>query len=750
MFDILKSRIIRFVSDPDYVAITPQDLQKALNLPDEVTQHFTHKLNEMIEEETIALNNKNRVSLPDMPKKMTGTFRTTRGKIGFVIPQIKNTGGDLMIPDGKSMDAQSGDIVEARLERKSRRGDRVLYAGKVTRIVERGRTNFTGTLTKIKKQWFIVPDGKFLDSNFIVNDVTVKGGKEDDKVVFEILDYPEDNYPGIAVITEILGKAGLYETEIKATMATYSLPESFSKSCIEQARQAGHTKFVAHEGIEDITAKTILTIDPDDAKDFDDAISIEKDDNGNFVLGVHIADVSRFISAETPLDFEAKSRGNSTYLPGRVVPMLPEILSNGICSLQPEQNRYTLSTYITYNENGKPIASRFAQSMICSSARLTYRQADQMLKGKKLDFPPAIYDLLGDMNTLAKTIEKRRYNEGMLHLDLRETELILDKDGRVVDAQEADTSYPHTIIEMFMVEANEAVARLFDKLNVPFIRRIHPDPDVFSTKRLGDFLQVCGMRLPKSADRVTLRNIIEKVRGTGYEYAVNNAVLRSLSKAVYSPENIGHYALASRHYCHFTSPIRRYADLTIHRLLRLFLEKGKLTKKTSGVISEEELIDIGTHISETEDNSTNAERDLKKVLILEMLSERIGDTMDCVVSGVTRKGVFVQCLKFGIEGFVRSEDLGPDHWQFYEETRCLIGKRSGYRIHIGETMTVKIVKINIALRELDVVPTEPLVDYSDFVKKSHSRQQRDKIKKKLKLKKKKAIRSKAKKKKKKR
>jgi ribonuclease R len=640
--------------------------------------------------------------------------------------------------------------VEARLERKSRRGDRILYAGKITGIIERGRTNFTGTLTRIKKQWFIVPDGKSLDSNLIVNDVEVKGGNEDDKVTFEILEYPDDNYPGIAVITGILGKAGLYETEIKATMATYELPEKFPDDCLAQAREAGHTKFTAEKGIEDITGKVILTIDPDDAKDFDDAINIERDDEGRFVLGVHIADVSRFVGEQSPLDFEARSRGNSTYLPGRVVPMLPEVLSNGICSLQPDQKRYTLSAYITYDENGKPVSSRFAQSLIRSAARLTYRQADKMLKGEKLDFDQSIYDLLGDMNSLARCIEQRRYKEGMLHLDLRETELILDKEGRVVDAEEADTSYPHTIIEMFMVEANEAVARLFDRFNIPFIRRIHPDPDVFSAKRLGDFLQVCGMRLPKAPDRITLRNIIEKVRGTGYEYAVNNAVLRSLSKAVYSPENIGHYALASRHYCHFTSPIRRYADLTIHRLLRLFLEKGKLTKKTDGVKSEEELIEIGTHISETEDNSTEAERDLKKVLILEMLSERIGDTLDCVVSGVTRKGVFVQCLKFGIEGFVRSADLGPDNWQFYEETRSLIGKRSGYRIHIGETMTVKIVKVNIALRELDVVPIEPIVDFSDFVKKSHSRQQRDKIKKKLKLDKKRASRAKAKKKKKRR
>ena len=746
MFDILKSRILRFVSDNDYTPISPSELHKALNLPEEVLQHFSKNLDQMLADELVALDGRKRVILPEMPKKLVGKYRTTRQNFGFVIPSVRNAGGDMLIPEGMSLDAQSGDTVEARLERKSQRGDKMMYSGRITKVLERGRTAFTGTLTKIKNKWFIVPDGKGLEGNLVVNDVEPKGGKEDDKVSLEILDYPDDNTPGVSVIKDIQGKEGLYETEIKATMTTYDLPEVFPEDCLAQARQSGRTKFSPQKNVEDITDKRILTIDPDDAKDFDDAISIDIDDKGRYVLGVHIADVSRFVEEGSSLDNEAKSRGNSTYLPGRVIPMLPEVLSNGICSLQPEQLRYAMSAYITYDEVGKPVESRFANSLIKSDARLTYHQANDILQGKKLDFSKPIYDLLYDMNKLAKTIEARRYKEGMLHLDLRDTELILDDEGKIVDAQEADTSYPHTIIEMFMVEANEAVARLFDRCNVPFIRRIHPDPDIFSTKRLVQFMKVCGINLAKNPDRVALRMVIEKVRGTGYEYAVNNAVLRSLTKAVYSPENIGHYALASRHYCHFTSPIRRYADLTIHRLLRLYLEKGKLTAKTSGVLSEQELIEIGMHISETEDNSTQAERDLKKVLILEMLSERIGDTLDCVVSGVTRKGVFVRCLKYGIEGFVQSSDLGPDQWQYFEEKSSLIGKRSGYRVHIGETMTVKIVKVNIALRELDVLPTEPLVDYADFVKKGHSRQQRDKIKKKLKPASKRGVRAKKKKK----
>ena len=323
--------------------------------------------------------------------------------------------------------------------------------------------------------------------------------------------------------------------------------------------------------------------------------------------------------------------------------------------------------------------------------------------------------LLKDMEFLARAIEARRISEGMLHLDLPEIELVMDKQGKVVDAEPAETSYPHTIIEMFMVEANVAVASMLDRFKVPFMRRIHPDPDSYSLKNISSFVNICAIRVPKKMDRHTIQQLLDKVRGSSYEFAVNSFVLRSLTRAEYSPLNIGHYALASRHYCHFTSPIRRYADLLVHRLLQCYIEQ-KLNKiGLDEIISEADLMQIGKHISTTEERSADAERELKKVLILQMLSERIGDELDCVVSGVTSFGAFVQCVKFGIEGMIPLHELGFDEWSFEEKAQSVVGKHSGKRLRLGDPMKVKIVAVNVAGRHLDVAPSSPLVKRDDWL-----------------------------------
>ena len=365
----------------------------------------------------------------------------------------------------------------------------------------------------------------------------------------------------------------------------------------------------------------IITIDPPDAKDFDDAISLRKNADGNWVLSVHIADVSAFIPMNSPLDKEAQLRGNSVYLPGRVVPMLPEVLSNGICSLQPEQKRFAKTAYITYDPQGNILATDFANSIICSRARLTYEQADAILRGKAAGFAGEVVALMKDMEILSRAIEERRIKNGMIHLDLPETELVFDKAGRVVDAHPADNSYPHTIIEMFMVEANEAVASALDRFGVPFMRRIHPDPDAVSTKNITRFVKLCGIKVPRHLDRAAIQDLLAAVKNTPLSYAVNMYVLRSMQRAEYAPLQIGHFALASRHYCHFTSPIRRYADLMVHRLLDCYV-KGMLSKiGLEEVLPEADLIEIGRHISFTETQADGAENELKTVLILQMLSK---------------------------------------------------------------------------------------------------------------------------------
>jgi ribonuclease R len=378
-------------------------------------------------------------------------------------------------------------------------------------------------------------------------------------------------------------------------------------------------------------------------------------------------------------------------------------LSNGICSLQPDQKRFAKSAYITYDRQGNILSRSFANSIICSKQRLTYMQADRILKGHTKDTRPEVIALLKEMEDLSRAIEQRRRKNGMIHLDLPETELVFDKAGQVVDAHPADDSYPHTIIEMFMVEANDAVASQLDKLNVPFMRRIHPEPDAMSMKNLTRLVRAFGFTLPRNPNRKVIQDLLASVKGTDCSFAVNLAVLRSFEKAQYAPLHIGHYALASMHYCHFTSPIRRYADLMVHRTLEFYLQNKPAPKE-----QEQNLVETGKHISFTEQRAEDAERELTTVLTLQMLSKKIGEQLDCVVTGLTGFGVFVQCKKFGIEGLIRMAALGSDHWNYNDKSQCVVGERSGRSIRLGQGMKVRIVSVNVPARQLDVSPVDIL------------------------------------------
>ena len=399
--------------------------------------------------------------------------------------------------------------------------------------------------------------------------------------------------------------------------------------------------------------------------------------------------------------------------------MLPEILSNGICSLQPEQKRFVKSAYLTYDEKGNIISRNFANSVICSTQRLTYQQADKILRGRTKDTKPEVVTLLKNMEILSRSIEQRRRKNGMIHLDLPETELVMDKSGQVVGAHPADDSYPHTIIEMFMVEANDAVASLLDRLNIPFIRRIHPEPDVMSMNNLAKLLKAFGFSLPKNPDRTAIQDLLAAVKGADCSFAVNLAVLRSFEKAQYAPLHIGHYALASTHYCHFTSPIRRYADLLVHRVLEHYLQNQ--TEAARDISAGPDLTEVGKHITFTEQRADDAEKELKTVLILQMLSKKIGQVLDCVVTGLTSFGIFVQCRTFGIEGLIRIADLGQDYWKFNEKSQSMIGENSGYNIRLGQGMKARIVSVNVPARQLNVAPAEKLTTTAGKTKKRKTR-----------------------------
>lgn len=743
MAEIYKERIIGLLKHADYRPVRVSQLAKALGVSSEHYQQFKESFDELRRSGHVIIGARNLVTLPSLAGQIIGTFRANQKGFGFITPLEANSHGDLFIPPKDTADAMTGDVVVAKVKKKGKRAGQMRYTGQIIKVLERAQNKFVGTLIKHAEGWIIEADGSSFFDPISVDDVGAKGAKEKDKVVVEILSYPTEKYLARGVIIEVLGKAGQYETEIKSIIHQYHLPGEFDSDCIEQARRAAaQFKGEKSKKREDITDKVVITIDPPDAKDFDDAISLEKDSDINWVLGVHIADVSYFIAEDTPLDQEAKFRGNSVYLPAKTIPMLPELLSNGICSLQPNQKRFCKSVYLTYDQKGNVLSRRFANSIISSAQRLTYQQADRLLKGHTKDVKPEVIELLKDMETLSRAVEKRRTKKGMLHLDLPETELVMDKSGRVVDAHPADDSYPHTMIEMFMVEANDAVASFLDRRNVPFIRRIHPEPDVLSIKNLAILLKGFGITLPRNPNRAAIQDLLAGVEGRDCSFAVNLAVLRSFEKAQYSPLHIGHYALASTHYCHFTSPIRRYADLLVHRVLDCFLQnRGELAKETAAGL---DLSEIGKHITFTDERADNAEKELTTVLILQMLSKRIGEELACVTTGLTGFGVFVQCRKFGIEGLIKMEDLGPDHWKFDKRTQSILGQNSGYSIRLGQSLTVRIVSVNVAARQLNLIPSEPLISPAPQRRQTKKQQNRRETREKAKPGKTKQIRKKAK------
>jgi len=721
MPEVFKTRIVKVLKHADYRPLRLAQLAKTLGVSSADYPQFKAAFDQLRQAGHVVIGARNLVSLPSLAGQFTGTFRSNPRGFGFVTPLEPHAHGDLFIPPKFTAEAMTGDIVMAKVKRKGKRGKEMRLAGEIVEILERAQNKFVGTLSKGPDRWIVQPDGTSFFEPICVGDVGAKGARAKDKVVVEILTYPTEKYLARGVIIEVLGKAGRYETEIQSIIHQYHLPGEFDEDCIKQARSAAaefdpEQKGRQSQKREYITDKVIITIDPPDAKDFDDAISLEKNHEGNWVLGIHIADVSAFIGPDSPLDNEGQDRGNSVYLPGRTIPMLPEILSNGICSLQPEQKRFVKSAYLTYDEKGKVLARRFANSVICSAQRLTYQEADRILKGHTKGAKRGVIELVKNMEALSRVIEQRRRKNGMIHLDLPETELIMDKSGRVVDTCPADNSYPHTIIEMFMVEANEAVAALLDRLNIPIIRRIHPEPDALSMRNLTELLKAFGFSLPRNPDRRTIQDLLASAKGADCSFAINLAVLRSFEKAQYAPLHIGHFALASTHYCHFTSPIRRYADLLVHRALECHLQGRSDTARD--ISAEADLVGIGKHITFTEQRANDAEKELTTVLILQMLSKRIGEALDCVITGLTGFGVFVQSKKFGIEGLIRMEELGPDRWKFNKKTQSILGERTGCSIRLGQSLKVQIVSVNVPARQLNVAPAEELTKAVGEIKRT--------------------------------
>ncbi len=697
------------MGDKTYRPVQLRRLAQTIGVHEHEFNEFRIAVKTLMKAGRIVLGANEAVMLPEGAKTIVGRFRGHARGFGFVIPESPAEHGDLFIPPGATGTAITGDIVAARITRRKNGGEGLRVEGEIVEVVQRSQNRFVGELVQDGKQWLMVPDGNLLHAPVLLGDVSSTRAKPGDQVVVEISEFPTPTRPARGVVVEVLGRRGDPGIDTLSVIRQYGFREAFPDEVIEDARRSirEHNLDDELERREDLRSQVVITIDPDDAKDFDDAISLRRVGR-HLELGVHIADVSTFVQPGRPLDHEAGLRGNSIYFPRHVLPMLPEVLSNGLCSLQEGQPRLTKSAFIEYDARGHRKSKRFANTVIQSTKRLTYREAQAILDGKTAGHEAPVVALLKELEHLAQTIRKRRLSQGMLVLDLPGVELVLNDDNEVIGVEPEDTSFTHTLIEMFMVEANEVVAELMTDLGVPHLRRIHPEPPPDAQSKLASFLRALGKPVPKKLDKPDLIRLLDSVRGQPDAFAVNLSVLRSMSQAEYSPKMIGHFALASQHYSHFTSPIRRYPDLVLHRQLDLYLT-GKLRgrKDRKSAPSEDTLLQIGKRCSYTERRAEDAERELRLVKMLRFLETRVGEVEEGVVTGVTNVGVFVQLRKYLVDGLIRMHDLPDDWWEVNPQGGYMIGQRTRQRIGIGHLVTVQIAGVDLAGRELDLVLAAP-------------------------------------------
>jgi ribonuclease R len=694
----LEAEILAAVARKNYEPLKPKALARKLKVSSAQYPSFRQTLRDLLRQNRLEIGKNHTVRAAPPHGTITGIYRGTSAGFGFVRPHQADgaVGPEVYIPQGKALDAATGDTVLVKITRKPSRRD-LGPAGQVMSVIERATRQFVGTYFDREGQAFVRVDGTVFSHSIYVGDPGAKGARGDDKVVIEMLRFPSPEDRGEAVISEILGPRGQPGVDTLSIIRAFGLPERFPAEVLEEAReQAAAFDEADLHGREDFTREIIVTIDPVDARDFDDAVSLTIDSKSkHWQLGVHIADVAHFVPPGGALDREARKRGTSVYLPQKVLPMFPEIISNSLASLQQGKIRYVKSVLMDFTPSGQFTGARFADAAIKVRKRFTYEQAMALLEEPSLPADPEVLALILRMRDLGMILRKRRLKRGALELDMPETELEFDSHGRVSGAHFASHDVSHQIIEEFMLAANEAVASHLDNLGVSFLRRVHPAPEPNKLKAFADFARILGYKIHHASDRFALQRILEQSAGKPDSYAVHYALLRSLKQAAYSPVEEGHYALASDDYCHFTSPIRRYPDLTIHRQLGRWLRSGRAGS------DEVELKALGEHCSKTERRAETAERELIKSKLLDYMSQRIGTDLEGIITGVADYGFYAQAEKLPVEGLVHISTLTDDYYYFEEASHSLTGRRTKRRYRLGDKVQVRVVRVDLQRRQLD-------------------------------------------------
>lgn len=732
----LQQQILDHVFRKNYQPVKPKVLAKQLGVGSDQRRDLKRALKRLVKRKLLQWGENHLVMAGDPraarvsdDKKsdslIHGVFRRAAGGYGFVHPlglaDPSDRSQNYFIPVNKTLDAAHGDVVAVKPGGKSDEGRR---RGEIVDVVERETHQFVGVYFERSGSGYVQIDGKVFNDPILVGDAGAKSVHSKDKVVVEMVRFPSHGREGEGVITEVLGARNAPGVDTASIMREYDLPEDFPEEVLQDARdQADKFDESIPADRKDLTEMPVITIDPFDARDFDDAISLSKNEAGHWVLGVHIADVVHFVPEGSPLDREAKNRATSVYLPDRVIPMLPEIISNHLASLQPERVRYARSVFIEFTAEGVVTSTDVMSAAIKSDRRFTYEEVDEYLENRdawREKLSPEVFQLLGDMHELAMMLRKRRFENGSIELHLPEIKIDFDEEGKVSGAHSTVNTESHQMIEEFMLAANEAVARFLRDRTIPFLRRIHKSPQRKKLTDLTQFVRQLDIECESMESRFEIKRVIEEVKGRPEQHAVNFAILRSMQKAIYSPEDIGHYALASDCYCHYTSPIRRYPDLTVHRLLDA-IEKGRKPKSDVGPLRL-----LGEHCSEREQRAAAAERDLVKVKLLTYLSTQLGKEMDAVITGVEDYGLFVQGSKLPAEGLIHVSSLRDDYYQYESASHSLTGRRSGNSFRLGDLLRVEVAHVDIDRRELDFRLVESGAKSNPPVKRPRSNRSRKK------------------------
>ena len=670
-------KVLNLIEDKDYAPMKAKEIAMIMHVPKSEYNELLRILGKLEMEMKIQKNRKNQYR-PVEEVYYDGIYRKNQKGFGFV--KIEDQEDEIYIAKENSKNALNGDRVLIEIIEEKNKVKKA--EGKVVKILKHEKDTIVGRFENNKNFGFVVPDDKNFGTDIFISKKNFGKARNNHKVLVKIIKYPEKGKKAEGKVLEVLGNVNEAGVDMLSLIKEHNLPSTFPEPVVEDAKKCGNQ--INEKDIEkrrDLRHDIIFTIDGEDAKDLDDAVKVTKLENGNYKLDVHIADVSHYVKPNSLLDQEALIRGTSIYMLGRVIPMLPRELSNGICSLNAGEDRFTLSCSMEINEKGEVISSDVYKAVINVTERMTYTNVQKILDNSDQEvvnqYKPYIYEFKL-MEELAEILKNKRLEQGYLNLDIPESKIELDIDGRVTNIKKYETTFANEIIEQFMLTANETIAEKFFWLDAPFIYRVHEKPDYEKVQELNKFLFNFGLRIKANKDNIypkEFAKILEEVQGKEEEKVVSNLVLRTLKVARYEAENKGHFGIASKYYCHFTSPIRRYPDLFIHRIISKYLEDNYDVEENFVEEYKKQAEERAKQSSERENIATKVERESEDIKKAEYMESRIGEEYEGIISSVTSFGIFVE-LENTVEGLIRFDDLGDEYFIYDEERKILIGEHT--------------------------------------------------------------------------